>query len=188
MNLPFGRPGVGLILASIWLTSLRLQVDGQPQQEDSEGRGTQTATQSQSAPSSDFEVKLTREGVLVRKKGTQKWLPSSKFNEPVAVGLLDDHKVYVVTKAIKAPKARYSEDPSYPPGREGKPGQAVLRLVVDEKGSVRSPTTVSSSGPEYTEAAIRAVREWKFAPATLNGEPVAALILVTVEWQVLRTY
>jgi TonB family protein len=188
MSPPFDRFSVGLVLASLCLTPLCLQADGQVQQEAS-GGGTQTATpRAQPAPSSDFEVKLTREGVLVRKKGTQEWLPSPKFNEPVAVGLLDGHKIYVETKAIKAPKARYSEGVNYPPGKEGKPGQAVLRLVVDEKGSVRFPTALSSSGPEYTETAIRAVKDWKFAPATLNGEPVAALILVTVEWQVLRTY
>jgi TonB family protein len=169
MSLPFGRSSVGSILASLCLTSLCLGIDGQVQQEASGGGGAQISTQEQLAPSSDFELKIAREGVLVRKKGTQEWLPSSKFNEPVAVGLVDGHKIYVVTKAIKAPKARYSEDPSYPPGRDGKPGQVVLRLVVDEKGSVRSPTAVSSSGPDYTEAAIRAVKEWKFAPATLNG-------------------
>jgi TonB family protein len=183
------RFSVGLIFASLCLTSLCLQADGQAQQESSTGGGTQTATpQAQPEPSSDFEVKLTREGVLVRKKETQEWLPSSKFDEPVDVGLLDGHKIYVVTQVIKAPKARHSEDLNYPPGKEGKPGQAVLRLVVDEKGSVRFPMAVSSSGPEYTEVAIRAVKDWKFAPATLNGEPVAALILVTVEWEALRSH
>jgi|SRR5580700_6281125 TonB family protein len=183
------RFSIGLICASLCLTSICLQAYGQAQQEPSTDGGAQTATpQAQPAPSADFEEKLTRGEVLVRKKGTQEWLPISKFTEPVDVGLLDGHKIYVVTKAIKVPKVRYNEDPSYPPGEEGKPAQAVLRVVVDEKGLVRYPKVLSSSGAEYAEIAIRVVKGWKFAPATLNGEPVPVLILITIDWEAVRSY
>jgi protein TonB len=41
---------------------------------------------------------------------------------------------------------------------------------------------VLRSVPTLDQAAVDAVREWKYTPARLNGEPVAVLITVTVNF------
>jgi hypothetical protein len=63
----------------------------------------------------DFEVKNAGSGFLVRRKGTQEWLQPAKLSERIAVGQLDsDHTIYLVTKAIKPPRAKHAPDPEYP--------------------------------------------------------------------------
>jgi TonB family protein len=143
-------------------------------------------TQTGSAPRVDFEVKITSPGkeLLVRRKGTQEWTESSKLSEPVAVGLLDGTSlVYVKSKGIKPPKGKHVPDPAYPESerKSRNQGRVFLHLVVDDKGNVRMPAVYDSPGPAFANAAIEAVNKWKFEPAQLNGEPVA--VLITVEMQ-----
>jgi TonB family protein len=134
------------------------------------------------APDGFFEMKIIAgKELLVRKKGTQEWFPSSELSEPAAVGLLDhDHKIYVVTKSIKAAKLKHSQDPEYPERARGSglEGVVFLHLVVDDKGKVREPTIDSTPNEEFAKAAIKAVNKWKFQPAELNSQPVAVLTLV----------
>src|SRR5450759_1754094 len=98
----------------------------------------------QTAPTfaSDFELKIDHGEFLVRRKGTQKWKPSSQFSEPIAIGLLDgDRKIYVATKALKPPKAIHMQDPNYPESerKSGKEGYVSLHVVVDDQGAVSDP-------------------------------------------------
>ena len=147
----------------------------------------QPITRTGSAPTIDFEVKTTTppgNGFLVRRKGTLEWTESMKLSEPVAVGLLDGTSlIYVVSQAIKPPLSKYRLEPTYPESeRKGKGGQVILRVVVDGKGKVRIPTVDSSPSPAFANATIEAVKKWKFEPAKLNGEPVAVLITIDMEF------
>jgi TonB family protein len=135
---------------------------------------------------SDFEVKISEGEFQVRRKGTSKWQRSSKLNEPITVGLLDGtQKVSLGTKAVKPPKAIHVDEPRYPENeRESRQqGQVSLHVVVDDHGMVRFPVVDASPGPEFTNAAIEAVKKWTFNPAKLNGQPVAVLITVTTEFR-----
>ena len=144
---------------------------------------------SRSAPAADFEVKITLgKEWLVRRKGTQEWTKSSKLSEPVAVGLLDGTSlVYVESMAIKPPKARQAEDPVFPESevKTRNEGRVLLHLVVDDKGNVRMPIVDSSPGPAFANAAIDAVKKWTFEPTKLNGEPVAFLLKVVMEFTLM---
>lgn len=142
--------------------------------------------QSTSTDISDFEVKLSGGGFLVRQKGTSKWERGSGVNEAIAVGLLDGtQKVYIGTKAIKPPKALHTQEPEYPEHerRSHIQGQVSLRVVVDDHGVVRFPAVDVSPGPEFSKAAIEAVKKWSFQPAKLNGVPVAVLIIVATDFR-----
>lgn len=137
-------------------------------------------------PPSDFEVKIDKGEFLVRRKGTPKWKRSSEVSEPIAVGLLEGgHKIYVGTKALKPPKAIHTEDPDYPSGeRESRvEGLVSMRVVVDDHGSVRGATVDYSSGLEFSNSAVLAVKKWTFQPAQLNGQPVAALVIVAMQFK-----
>jgi TonB family protein len=58
-----------------------------------------------------------------------------------------------------------------------------LHVVVDDHGMVRFPVVDASPGPEFTNAAIEAVKKWTFDPARLNDQPVAVLMNVTTEFR-----
>jgi protein TonB len=133
----------------------------------------------------DFELKIDHGEFLVRRKGTQKWKPSSQFSEPIAIGLLDgDRKIYVGTKALKSPKAIHMQDPNYPESerKSGKRGHVSLHVIVNDQGGVSDPIVDSAPGPEFAKAAVEAVKKWTFKPAELNGQPVAVLAIVTMQF------
>jgi periplasmic protein TonB len=64
-------------------------------------------------------------------------------------------------------------NPNYPPlARQARiQGQVVLRAVISKDGSIENLTLVSGH-PMLAPAAIDAVKQWKYKPYLLNGEPV----------------
>lgn len=63
----------------------------------------------------------------------------------------------------------------YPSGAiiTGRSGVVIFRFLVQEDGAVGDVKVVHSAFPSLDQAAIKAVKErWKFAPATLNGNPI----------------
>jgi protein TonB len=58
-------------------------------------------------------------------------------------------------------------------------GKVVLVVTVDEEGNV-SDIRVTSGHPLLDDAALSAVRQWKYSPTLLNGEPVPVIATVTV--------
>jgi len=47
-----------------------------------------------------------------------------------------------------------------------------LRVAIDAKGKPQDATVLQSGGKSLDEAAIDAVRKWRFKAATCNGEPM----------------
>lgn len=64
--------------------------------------------------------------------------------------------------------------PTYPAGalRAGADGQASVVFYIDENGAVSDANLESASAPEFGQAALQAVRSWKYRPATLAGKSV----------------
>ncbi|CAA9332399.1 MAG: Ferric siderophore transport system, periplasmic binding protein TonB [uncultured Lysobacter sp.] len=81
------------------------------------------------------------------------------------------------------PKARDTPPPAYPEllACQGIGGRVVLMLQVGPDG-VPGDTRVKqrSAHAEFDAAALAAVRNWRFAPATAAGKPVATKIQVPV--------
>jgi protein TonB len=61
-------------------------------------------------------------------------------------------------------------------------GIVILEAVIGEDGAVRD-VRVLRSLPLLDEAAIDAVRQWRFTPTLLNGRPVPVVITVTVAFK-----
>jgi TonB family protein len=82
-------------------------------------------------------------------------------------------------------KLVYKVDPEYPEDvrSRGIEGNVVLRAVISLKGTILSLTSVSSPDPALTEAALKAVREWRYEPSLLNGEPIETVTAITVNFQ-----
>jgi len=89
------------------------------------------------------------------------------------------------SNCINAPQPTYSPDPEYPENerKAGHEGTVVLNLIVGTDGVTRNITVFRSLSPEFDAAAVEAVKNWKFSPATRNGKPVSAKTVVQVTFR-----
>ena len=73
--------------------------------------------------------------------------------------------------------------PDYPaPARQIRvQGQVVLRAVISREGMIDNLQVVSGH-PMLVKAAVDAVRQWRYRPYVLNGEPVEVETEVTVNF------
>jgi protein TonB len=82
-------------------------------------------------------------------------------------------------RPIEMPQPGYTEEAI----RNNVTGSVVLRVVIDERGTV-SVLEVLRSVPELDAEAIRVVEsQWRFQPATRAGRPVATLSELRVRFQ-----
>ena len=81
-------------------------------------------------------------------------------------------------KSTPASKAGHASNPiEYPETsrRMGEEGVTVVRVLVTADGRAGEVELKRSSGfDRLDQAALRAVRKWRFVPATKNGEPTDA--------------
>ena len=73
--------------------------------------------------------------------------------------------------------------PQYPPeaGRARIEGTVVLMAVIDKDGSVKD-VRVESGLPLLAQAAIDAVRQWRYKPYMIDGEPVEVDSRITINF------
>ena len=84
---------------------------------------------------------------------------------------------------MKAPQRIVDVAPAYPPiARNARvQGVVILEAVIDATGRVES-VRVLRSIPLLDQAAVDAVRQWRFTPALLNTEAVPVVMTVTVNF------
>ena len=82
---------------------------------------------------------------------------------------------------IQAPALIGRVEPDYPGvAVSGKiAGTVILEATVNEAGAV-TDVSVLRSLPVLDQAAIKAVRQWRYEPLVLNGKPVPFILVVTV--------
>jgi len=61
-----------------------------------------------------------------------------------------------------------------------------ISVVVGTDGKMRDPRVTSAPNRDYDEAALVAMQQWKFKPATCDGEPVE--MEITPEFEFHRYY
>jgi bla regulator protein blaR1 len=85
--------------------------------------------------------------------------------------------------SIKEPKKIKDVKPDYPEIAQnaGVTGVVILDAVIDRDGYVED-VRVLRSVALLDDAAMSAVRQWRFTPTLLNGQPVAVLMTVTVNF------
>ena len=82
---------------------------------------------------------------------------------------------------VVAATALQRVNPIYPPlaRNQGIEGNVILDATIAQDGSVPKVKVVSGP-PSLADAATRAVRQWRFSPAMLNGKPVEVEQRVTI--------
>ena len=86
-------------------------------------------------------------------------------------------------QGMKAPNKIVDVAPAYPPvaQRARVEGVVILEAVIDAQGRVASVRVLRSIAL-LDEAAVDAVKQWRFTPALLNAEPVPVVMTVTVNF------
>jgi protein TonB len=82
---------------------------------------------------------------------------------------------------IKAPALISRVEPVYPQLAQAGhlEGVVILEATVDEAGCVAYVRVLRSAGL-LDDAAVGAVRQWRYSPLTLNGHPESFVLTVTV--------
>ena len=85
---------------------------------------------------------------------------------------------------IEAPRKLVDRAPEYPPlaRATGTKGIVILEVVISEHGDVTEARILRSIAL-LDQAALDAVRQWKFSPARLNGQAMAVVMTVTVNFE-----
>ncbi len=79
----------------------------------------------------------------------------------------------------------HNPPPSYPPvsRRMGEQGRVLLRVTISADGMALSVAMQSGSGSNrLDEAAVAAVRKWRFVPAKRGGQAVSASVMVPIKF------
>jgi protein TonB len=61
-------------------------------------------------------------------------------------------------------------------------GPVVLAAVIGKDGTIQGLRVVSSASPLLNQAALEAVKQWRYRPYILNGEPVEVDTTITVNF------
>lgn len=79
---------------------------------------------------------------------------------------------------ITMPRVLKEQKPEYTTTamREKAQGSVEVQAVVDVDGTINQARIVRPLHPELDEQALLAVKQWRFAPGTMNGNPVPVLV------------
>ncbi|MCA0268852.1 MAG: energy transducer TonB [Bacteroidetes bacterium] len=108
---------------------------------------------------------------------------------PVALGSLDARREWMTTedgcREVGMPARRSGSNPEYPDQlrRAGREGQVLIATRLDERGRVVEAQVAEHDDPDFEEVSLRAVRSWRFSPATCDGQPVSSAMLIPVRFR-----
>jgi len=100
------------------------------------------------------------------------------------VGGMGEEAPMRITAEVKQPVLQKKVEPPYPEiaRRARIQGVVILEAVITKTGSVEEVKVLRSLNPVLDQAAVNAVKQWKYQPAMLNGKPVKVYFTVTVNF------
>jgi TonB family protein len=77
-------------------------------------------------------------------------------------------------------------EPRFPPAfiHSVREAIVVVRCVIGQDGTIREPEIVRSSFPPFNDSVLSALRQWKFAPGMMHGQPVDTWFELSVTFHV----
>lgn len=87
---------------------------------------------------------------------------------------------------VRAARALSRVEPRYPASMVGvrlQNATVVIRCIVDKHGQIRDAEIVRGTFPPFNDAALAALRQWRFAPGSLRGNAVDTWFELTVSFQ-----
>jgi protein TonB len=87
--------------------------------------------------------------------------------------------------ADSMPIPRFQAQPVYPLDMRtvDYTGTAVVEFIVDKSGTVIEAHSVRADSPSFAQAAVDAVKKWKFVPGIRHGVPVNTKMTVPIKFE-----
>jgi TonB family protein len=84
---------------------------------------------------------------------------------------------------LRPARVVHREPPAYPQDAEAKgiTGYVVVEAVVDKQGNV-SRARLIEGDQVFRDAAVAAVKTWKFEPAALQGQPIEQMVQIKMRF------
>ena len=99
-------------------------------------------------------------------------------------GMGNGNGQYTQARTSDAPKPKYPESAR----RDGKEGRVLLRVLVNEEGRSASVEVNRSSGVEsLDQAALEAIKRWRFFPARYGEKPVESWVRIPIDFRLNDT-
>ena len=99
------------------------------------------------------------------------------LDSPSSVGGRDAHHLSAEPRAVRrAPSSRR------PRSTDRKAASVVLQIAISETGEVVNVEVLESAGEAFDEAAVEAVRQFLFEPATKDAKPIPVRIAYRYEF------
>ena len=95
----------------------------------------------------------------------------------------DTPKRLRVSSGVAEGLKTHTVDPKYPKEARDKgiEGDVILQATIDTKGNIANLNAVKGD-PILADAAIEAVKQWKYKPFLLNGEPAEVETTILVKF------
>jgi TonB family protein len=124
-----------------------------------------------------FKLHLFADGFEVFHSDQSVLLRESALNKMVAKR--------IAGRTDTPPELFVGTPPEYPPQLEQAKvsGRAVVRVHIQPNGTVGESAVADATDPAFGEAAIAAVREWRFLPKIKDGRPVAASVNIPLDFR-----
>jgi periplasmic protein TonB len=91
---------------------------------------------------------------------------------------------YTRARTSDAPKPKYPDMAR----RDGKEGRVLLRVLINEEGRTASVEVNRSSGAEaLDQAAVEAIKRWRFSPARYGEKPVESWVRIPIDFRLNDT-
>jgi periplasmic protein TonB len=83
---------------------------------------------------------------------------------------------------VKPPQVISKAEPTYPEAarKARMEGVVILEAIITAQGNVEDVKVLKSVNPLLDASAVRAVSQWRYKPATLNGRAVRVYLTVTI--------
>lgn len=140
-----------------------------------------------------IEVKPEIEQAQVENLEPTEIPPPEVIVPPAEVPMPPSENAIAAAEAVAPPappsqelKTKTRVEPAYPPAsrRAGEEGTVRLRILVDERGVPRDVQVAQGSGfARLDQAAMEAVRKWRFAAATSGSQAITAWTQVSITFR-----
>lgn len=91
-------------------------------------------------------------------------------------------KIFSLSELDQRPRVIFQRPPTYPAELRKRKRQGTVYVVfqVDTRGHVSNVKVQRATDPAFQDAALEAVRQWRFEPGTRNGEKVSFKMLIPI--------
>ena len=142
------------------------------------------AGSSQSSPPQKQEVPQPATESSDQEKGEVPKSQDEKTSNPLPQDIKTSDPMRITSDVVQ-PVLIHRVNPEYPEiARKSRvQGVIILEAIITREGTVEKVKILRGVHPLLDQAAVNAVKQWRYKPATLNGKPVKVYSTVTVNFK-----